>query len=226
MHWTRYLNIQCMKKLGLQCFRLLTPCLCWSYRVGMVSHIQYMMHYKQGCALRITPTFMWCEQAVAEWAWCVNFFIACCHSAQFCTLATHTLWTLQNCAVTSTWRQCQICKLSKWNLKWCKFVVKRRGCCYDCLVSAVLHAPCTTNKMCADKATPCQWHKQTAIERTYHVTSIVACCHSVKLHVLTAWALQSQHLWCRISSVLQYCRNIVSFFIGAFSEVLAVVFIC
>jgi len=42
---------------------------------------------RTGCAWRITPLYMWHEQAIIEWSWHVNSIAACCHSAKLCAYA-------------------------------------------------------------------------------------------------------------------------------------------
>ena len=42
---------------------------------------------RTGCARRITPTYLWREQAIIEWSRPVISIVACCHSVKLCALA-------------------------------------------------------------------------------------------------------------------------------------------
>ena len=42
---------------------------------------------RTGCARRITPTYVWREQAIIEWSPLVISIVACCHSVKLCALA-------------------------------------------------------------------------------------------------------------------------------------------
>jgi len=50
----------------------------------------------------------------------------------------------------------------------------------------------TTNGMCAKNKNICMWREQAIIEWSWHVNSIVACCHSAKLCAYDARDFRSQ----------------------------------
>ena len=52
----------------------------------------------------------------------------------------------------------------------------------------------TTNGMCVKKNTTYTWHEKAIIEWSWHVISIVACCHSMKLCAYAAQDFPSQHM--------------------------------
>ena len=45
---------------------------------------------RTGCARRITPTYVWREQAIIERSRLVISIVACCHSVKICALAART----------------------------------------------------------------------------------------------------------------------------------------
>jgi len=62
-----------------------------------------------GCARRITPIYMWREQAIIEWSRrVISINIACCHSVKLCALATQAFRLQQNGAESRMWRSCQV----------------------------------------------------------------------------------------------------------------------
>ena len=68
------------------------------------------------------------------------------------------------------------------NVRSVRFVVKRRGCCCNLSGGVELNVWFATNGMCVKNNTIhiCGANKQ-LIEWSWHVNSIVACCHSAKL---------------------------------------------
>ena len=127
-----------------------------------------------------------------EGLWHVISIVACCHSVKLCALAAQAFRSQQNGAVTRMWRSCQV-QLSQLKNVWLvRFVVKRR----DVVATSplALRWMCDSPWMgCVWRTTPMyMWHEQAIIEWSWHVLSIVACCHSVKLCILIARAFQLQ----------------------------------
>ena len=65
-------------------------------------------------------------------------------------------------------------------------------------------------RMCAKNNTHIlyMWRKQAIIEWSWHVISIVACCHSVKLCALAAQYFWSQHHWTCVNFILKFIFKI------------------
>jgi len=82
--------------------------------------------------------------------------------------------------------------LHKKNVLSMRFVVKRRGCCYNHSAGIALNARFTMNGMCVKSNTTYMWREQAIIDWSWHVHSIVACCHSAKLCAHAARAFRSQ----------------------------------
>jgi len=58
---------------------------CWgNLLVGVALNVRFTTN---GMWWRITPIYMWCEQAITEWFCWVISIVACCHSVKLCTLA-------------------------------------------------------------------------------------------------------------------------------------------
>jgi len=75
-----------------------------------------------------------------------------------------------------------------------RLIAKRKGCCCSLSVVLALNVWFTTKRMCIKSNTQIfMWREQAIIEWSRQVISIVACCNSVKLCALAAWAFWSQH---------------------------------
>ena len=169
---------------------------------------------RKGCARRITSiySYMWHEQAIAEWSRQVISIIACCHSVKLCALAAQGFrWcSAQNVKIMPdaafTKRMCD-----RWGLLWKGDVVatSRVTLCWMC------DSPRTVR---AWRIKPMyMWREQAIIKWSHWVISIVACCHNVKLCARVARAFQSQqgyhpcHLInstnrvCLMAKLLQQC---------------------
>ena len=79
------------------------------------------------------------------------------------------------------------------NVRSVRFVGNKRGCCCNHSVGVALNVWFTMNGTCAKKNTTYMWREQAIIEWSWHVISIVACCHSVKLCGYAARAFRLQH---------------------------------
>jgi len=120
-------------------------------------------------------------------------------------LLAATVWSFAHLALMFSdrnkmvmWPECEghaRCSLHKKNVRLVRFIVKRRGCCCNLSVGAALNVIFTMNRMCAKNNTHIYvaWTSNTVIEWLWHVISIVACCHSVKLCTLVTRAVQSQY---------------------------------
>jgi len=79
------------------------------------------------------------------------------------------------------------------NVRSVRFIVKRRGCCCNLSGGVALIVWFTTNGMCVKNNTiDYVWHEQAITEWSWHVNSIVACCHSVKLWAYATLDFRSQ----------------------------------
>ena len=58
---------------------------CCNLSVDVVLKVRFTT---TGCALRVTPIYMWREQAIIEWSRRVISIIACWHCVKLCALAT------------------------------------------------------------------------------------------------------------------------------------------
>jgi len=74
--------------------------------------------------------YRWHEQAIIEWSRCVNSIVACCHSAKLCAHAARAFRSQQNGAVTRMQGRVGFSLHTK-NVRSMRFVVKRRGSCYN-----------------------------------------------------------------------------------------------
>ena len=97
------------------------------------------------------------------------------------------------------------------NVRSVRFVVKRRGCSCCCNLSGgvALNVWFTTNEMCVKNNTIHMWRKQAIIEWSWHVNSIVACCHSAKLCAYAA-------LDFRLQQCLIFTETFLSIFLRHF----------
>jgi len=87
---------------------------------------------------------------------------------------------------------CAVWSLHKKNVRSVQFVVKRSRCCCNLSGDVALNVWFTTNGMCAKNNNIYMWCEQAIIEWSWHVNSIVACCHSANLCAHAAWDFRSQ----------------------------------
>ena len=64
------------------------------------------------------------------------------------------------------------------------------------------------------------WHEQAIIEWSWHVNSVVACCHSAKLCAHAARGFWSQHSYCGHSILIQNSYNLSKWNICVFMKLL------
>jgi len=133
---------------------------------------------------------MWREQAIIEWSWHVNSIVACCHSAKLCAYAARDFRSQQNGAVTRMWRSCGVQPSHKERAIRCKkegmLLQPLRWCCVDCVINH-------ERDVREEQHRTYMWREQGIIEWSWHVNSIVACCHSAKLCAYAARDFRSQH---------------------------------
>jgi len=106
-----------------------------------------------GCAWRITPIYVLCEQAEIAWARCGTSNIACCHSVKLCALAARPFQSKQCGALTRMWRWCQVQPSQKKNVRQVPFIAKRKGRCCILSVDIALKVWFITNGICAKSNT-------------------------------------------------------------------------
>jgi len=126
-----------------------------------------------------------------EWSWHVNSIVARCHSAKLCAYAARDFRSQQNGAMTRMWRSCGVQPSHK---ERAIGVVrcKKEGCYCNLSGGVALIVWFTTNGMCAKNKNICKWREQAIIEQSRRVSSIVACCHGVKLRAHAARDFRSQ----------------------------------
>ena len=139
-------------------------------------------------------TYMWREQAIIKWSWHVNSIVVCCHRAKLCA---YTVWDFrmqQNGAVTLVWRSCGVQPSHKERAIGA-VRCKKEGMLLQplrwCWVKCVIHDERDVRK---EQHHTYMWREQAIIEWSWHVNSIVACCHSAKLCACAAWDFRSQHM--------------------------------
>ena len=124
---------------------------------------------------------MWREQAIIEWSCWVISIVSCSHGAKLCAHAAQDFWSQQNGAVIRMWRSCGV----QPSHKECAIGVVRckkegmllqplRWCCDDC----VIHHERDVRE---EQHHTYMWREQAITEWSWHVNSIVACCHDAKL---------------------------------------------
>ena len=104
----------------------------------------------------------------------------------------------QNGAVTRMWRSCWVqpsLKERAIGADRCKkegmLLQPLRWCCVDC----VIHHE---RDVRGEQHHTYMWREQAIIEWSWHVNSIVACCHSAKLCAYAAWDFRSQQYQAKI----------------------------
>ena len=137
-------------------------------------------------------TYMWHEQAIIEWSRHMNSIVACCHNAKLCAHATRDFRSQQNGAVTRMWRTCRVQPSHKERAigaDRCKkegmLLQPLRWCSVDC----VIHHERDVRE---EQHHGFLCREQAIIEWSWHVNSIVACCHSAKLSAHAARDFRSQ----------------------------------
>ena len=148
---------------------------------------------------------MWRERAIIEWSWHVNSIVACCHSAKLCAYAARDFRTQQNGAVTRMWRSCGVQPSHKERAIGavrCKkegmLLQPLRWWCADCVIH---HERDVGEK----QHHTYKWRERAIIEWSWHVNSIVACCHSAKLCAYAAQDFRSQQYHAVMS--LQFTKS-------------------
>jgi len=152
-----------------------------------------VIHHKRDVREEQHHTYMWCKQAIIEWSWHVNSIVACCHSAKLWAYAALDFRSQQNGAVTRMWRSCWVkpshkeCVIGAVRCKKEGMLLQPlRWCCVDC----VIHHERDVRE---EQHHTYMWCEQAIIEWSWHVSSIVACCHSAKLCAYAAQDFRSQH---------------------------------
>ena len=87
---------------------------------------------------------------------------------------------------------CAVWSLHKKNMRSVRFVVKRRGCCCNLSGGVALIVWFTTNRMYTKNNNMYTCHEHAIIEWSWHVNSIVACCHNAKLSAHATRNFRSQ----------------------------------
>ena len=151
-----------------------------------------MIHYERDVREEQHHTYTWREQAIIEWSWHVNSIVPCCHSAKLCAYAARDFRSQQNGAVTRMWRSCRVQPSHKEpaiSAVRCKkegmLLQPLRWCCVDC----VIHYGRDVRE---EKHHTYKWREQAITEWSWHVNSIVPCCHSAKLCAYAARDFRSQ----------------------------------
>ena len=180
-------------------------CYVWSYNFyirmnDMLQPLRWccvkcVIHHERGVPEEQHHTYMWREQAIIEWSWHVDSIVACCHGAKLCAHAARDFRSQQNVAVTTMWRSCQgqpSCKERAIGTVRCKkegmLLQPLRWCCPKCVIRHERDVP-------EGQHHTYMWHEQAIIEWSWHVNSIVACCHSAKLCAHAARDFWSQQTY-------------------------------
>jgi len=153
--------------------------------------VDYVIHHERDVCEEQHHRYMWREHAIIEWSWYVNSIVACCHSAKLCAYAARDFRSHQNGAVTRMWRSCGVQPSHKGRAIGavrCKkegmLLQPLRWCCVDCVIHHERDVHEEQHHM---------WREHAIIEWSWHVNSIVACCHSAKLCAYAARDFRSQH---------------------------------
>ena len=161
-----------------------------------------------GCARRTTP-YMWREQAIREWSWCVNSIVTFCHSAKLCVHTAQVFWSQQNGSVTRMWRSCQV-QPSQKERAICAVHYKNEGMllqplCWHCVECVIYHkwdvreeqhhiyvARTSNNRVIVARELYCYLLPQCKALRTCRLGFLIATVwifHTLALKVLTLWEL-------------------------------------
>jgi len=169
--------------------------------------IKCVIHHERDVREEQHHTYMWHEKAIIEWSWHVNSIVACCHGAKLCAHAAQDFRSQQSGAVTRMWRSCQgqpSHKERAIGVARCKkegmMLQPLRWCCVKC----VIH---NEQDVREEQHHTYMWHEQAIIEWSWHVNSIVACCHSAKLCAHAARDFRSQHL--ELYKILKKYHNLL-----------------
>ena len=153
--------------------------------------VKCVIHHKRDVCEEQHHTYMWHEQAIIEWSWHVNSIVACCHGVKLCAHATQDFRSQHYGAVTRMWRSCQgqpSHKKRAIGAVHCKkegMLQPLQWCCVKC----VIHHEWDVRE---EQHHTYMWREQAIIEWSWHVNTIVACCHSAKLCAHAARDFRSQ----------------------------------
>jgi len=125
--------------------------------------VDCVIHHERDVREEQHHTYMWREQAIIEWSWCVNSIVACCHGAKLCAYAARDFRSQQNGAVTRMWRLCGVQPSHK-ERAISVIRCKKEGCCCNLSGGVALIVWFTTNGMYAKNKNICMWREQAIIE--------------------------------------------------------------